>query len=153
MRYAALLFIASFLGCAADAQEHRPGPVSAGPSEGVDIPPGASVALTLEDTTDPLAVDQTVGLVVAHGQPVVISGRVATMQGAVTAAVQLGPRDGPWRTVAVAADPPVWGGIITYPQAGEYLRVLVTSALGARVAGGDPRQTWVTAFPIDIPIE
>lgn len=143
----ALALLLSVLGCDASAQQQRPGPVTAGPSQLIDVPAGESIVLPLDYTTDDRAVWQSDGLIVP-AQPTAISGRVATRRGSVSAVVQIGPRDGPFRTVAIAADPPVFGPLLVTPAEGELVRLVVSSGLGATVSGGVIRQTWITATPV-----
>lgn len=151
MRLLALfVFATSLIGCAADAQQHHPGPVTAGPSQSVFIDPGGEAVVTLERATDPLAVVQSDGLVVP-AQPTLVSARLGLRGGKATAVVQLGPRGGPWRTVAMAADPPTLPPLLVYPEPGDLVRVVASSARGAELLGSDagPRLTWVTATPLD----
>ena len=141
---------ASQAGCdPAHAQLDQPRPVTAGPAEDIAVAPGDEVVVSLEVASNPDAVDQTAGLILPAGVAVAISGRIATDgPSTVEALIQLGPRGGPWRTVAIAASPPVWGAVIVYPRAGEFARVAVVSDDGARVVGGDVRQTRITAVPL-----
>ncbi len=136
-------------GCGAEAQDHAPGPVTAGPAAIIEIEPGGEAVVSLERASDPTAVVQSDGLVVP-ALPTLISARLGLRGGSATAVVQLGPRGGPWRTVAIGADPPIIPPLLVYPEPGDLVRVLVASARGVELLGGEdgPRQTWVTAMPI-----
>jgi len=148
--FALITFVTLALGCAADAHDHAPGPVTAGPSAPILVEPGGETVISLERASDPAAVFQSDGLIVPS-VPTLVSARVGLRGGAGTLAVQLGPRGGPWRTVALAADPALVPPLLVHPDPGDLLRVIVASARGVEVSGSraGPRQTWVTALPID----
>lgn len=149
MRSLCLFFALFFAGCAADAQNHEPGPVTAGPAASIMLEPGAEHVVTLERTTDPEAVIQSDGLVVP-ARPLIISAQLGLAEGSASAAVQLGPRGGPWRTVAAAVDPPTISPLLVFPEHGELIRIVATSPDGAELLGSEegPRLTWVTASPV-----
>lgn len=144
------LLIMLTCACApADAQmPHMAGPVTAGPAHPIEVPPGDTITVGLENATDPAAVFQSDGLVVAGDTPVMLSARVAFSRGTGAVTVQVGPRGGPWRSVATAAEPPIITPIIIAPQAGEVARLVVTSALGAELRSGPPHRTYLTAVPV-----
>lgn len=154
MRLLALLCLA-LLGCDnAVAQEVPHTPVTAGPQRDIALAPGDQVLVTLERATDPAAVDQTVGLILPVGGPVMLSARVTIDQGRAVVEVVTGHRgDAIGEYVSHAWVP---DGIITpviiWPGPGEVAALRVTSTEGAVVrAGDDARQTWLTAVPIALP--
>lgn len=148
---AVMLLLPLGLGCApAEAGAgHAPAAVTAGPSAVVDVAPGDTVVVSLERATDPLAVFQSDGLVLP-AQPTLVSARLQVSHGEATALLQLGPRGGPWRTIAEAGSPPIIPPILVFPDDGEMVRVAASSVHGAQVVGSPdgPRATWVTALPL-----
>lgn len=143
----ALLACLALIGCGtADAGPDDIGPtLTAGPFGPIDVPAGdiAPVALDLvaEGELDDLL--QSDGLISLADGPVLISAHVA-LAGHGTAAIQTGPRAGPWHTISLSS-PPIVPGLVVGGPPDHYVRLAVASTRGARIIGGDPLQTWVTA--------
>lgn len=155
LRILALSAFAAFvaLGCQAAAQAPLPLPVTAGPAEDIILAPGESRLLSLELATDPAAVDQTVGLILPAGRPVLVSAQVLVSAGVAVTELVIGDPHGPdeWQPVAWSASG-VIAPVIIWPEPGQRAALRVTSTVGAEIiaGGGDgSRRSWVTSIPVD----
>ncbi|MCB9527833.1 MAG: hypothetical protein H6701_05445 [Myxococcales bacterium] len=156
MRSLALIALALFgaaqLGCdGANAQEPQSFPVTAGPAQDIILDPGDQMLIPLERATDPAAVDQTVGLILPAGRPVMLSAYIGISEGRAIAEVVTGQRGDPieafqsraWVATGVVTPLVVW------PDPGELAAIRVTSTDGAVILAGDAeRRTWLTAVPL-----
>lgn len=148
------LFGAAQLGCDdAIAQEQEPPsfPVTAGPAQDIVLEPGSQVLIPLERATDATAVDQTVGLILPAGRPVMLSAYIGISEGRAIAEVVTGQRGDPIGAFQSRAW--VASGVITpivvWPDPGELAAIRVTSTEGAVILAGDAeRRTWLTAVPL-----